>query len=159
MFMNLIRKKCGFTLIEILFTVVILGIIIIPITRLIIFSAYGKNKTKDFVVAFNLAKDKMERIKMLRFEDIINEGNDIYSQKELNVNPDAETFLKDYKEKYMIKYEPFDENIAQFERLVRVDESADKVHKNSMLKKITVIVRKKGEGKEISKLVTLICNY
>ena len=46
------KKKLGFTLIEVMVTIVILGILIVPLTRLIIFSVWGTKQTKDFVIAF-----------------------------------------------------------------------------------------------------------
>ena len=153
------NNRRGFTLIEILVTIVILGILIIPITRLIIFSVWGTSKTKDIVIAFNLAKDKMERMKILKFDDIINEENDIFSKRELETYPGADDFLKDYQERYLIKYKPFPEKIARFERRVIVDDSVDTLHKKSQLKKVKIVVKKKGSSRVLAELVTLVCNY
>jgi prepilin-type N-terminal cleavage/methylation domain-containing protein len=156
---NLRTKKSGFTLVEILVTVVILGIMIVPITKLIIFTIWGTGKTKDYVVALTLAKEKMERIKMLSFESVEDELNDIFTQDQLDKNPDSEAFLKDFKDKYLYDYEPFDEKLARFSRTVDVDEKVDKIHKDSILKKITVTVKNKIENRTLCTLVTYVCNY
>lgn len=149
----------GFTLVEIMVTIVILGIIIVPITRLIIFSVYGKEKTKDYVIAFNLAKEKMERLRMLDADTIGNESNDIFSADELAADPNAETFRKEFLAKYGLPYEPYPKEIAEFEREVRVDPEVDKIHKESMLKQVAVTVRKKGGGVALCELVTLFSRY
>lgn len=149
----------GFTLVEILVTIVILGIIIVPITRLIIFSVWGTEKTKDFVVAFNLAKEKMERLRLVPFDALGNESNDLWSEEELSRDPDAETFRKEYLARYGFEHAPADAETARFEREVRVDPAADKLHKASRLKKVTVTVRRKGGGEELCALVTLRSHY
>lgn len=149
----------AFTLIEVMVTIVILGIIIVPITRLIIFSIYGKEKTKDYVVAFTLAKEKMERLRMLPCDAIGNESNDIFSEEELARDPNAENFRKEFRDKYGVDYETFPPEIAQFEREVAVDTDVDKIHKEPMLKKVTVRVGRKGGATALCELVTLFSRY
>lgn len=148
-------RRRGFTLVEILFTVVILGIVIIPITRLIIFSVFGTEKTKDYVVAFHLAKRKMETLRLVPFDALENESNDLWTEEELSRDPDAEEFRKGFLARYGFDHAPCDGESARFEREVRIDPSADKIHKDSRLKKITVAVRRKGGGEELCALVTL----
>lgn len=147
------------TFIEILVTIVILGIVIAPVTRLIVFSAFGTGKTKDHVIAFNLARDKMERLKMLKFEELVDEGNDILTRAQLDLDQNSEEFLKEYKRRYLTDYPYYPEDQARFERIVKVDEKADTVHPVSIMKKVTVIVRSREKQEEVCRLITLVAHY
>ncbi len=153
------RGRRGFNLVEILVTVVILGIIITPITRLVIFTVWGTGKTVDHVVAFTLAKEKMERLRLLPFDKLEHESNDLWSEEELGSDPNAGEFRKEYRARYGVDHAPSPPDLARFEREVRVDPDADTVHKESRLKKVTVVVRRKGAGEELCALVTLFSRY
>jgi Tfp pilus assembly protein PilV len=140
-------------------TTVILGIIILPIVRMILFSVWGTEKTKDHVIAFNLARDKMERVRMLDFDNITNEENDIYTENNLDKDPDSEEFKKNWQEKYLMEYTPWPEELGRFTRTVHVDPTVDTVHENSILKKIRIEVVHRPTGKIMYNLVTLVTKY
>ena len=53
-------NKQGFTFIEILTVVFIIGIIALPFTNMFIFGVKGSNQNTDSVIASNLARDKIE---------------------------------------------------------------------------------------------------
>jgi prepilin-type N-terminal cleavage/methylation domain-containing protein len=63
--------KCkGFTLIEILTVVFLIGIIALPFTNMFMFGVRGSTNNAEHVVAYNLAREKIEEIKGLPFEAV-----------------------------------------------------------------------------------------
>ncbi len=62
----MIRKK-GFSFVEILLTLVILGIVIAPLMRMYSSALDNINANKDNIVAFNLARMEMEKTKNTNF--------------------------------------------------------------------------------------------
>lgn len=63
----MIIKKKGFTLNEILVSVALFSLLVIPIIKLLNFSAKGTVRTKKSIVAVSLASSKMEEYKYLGF--------------------------------------------------------------------------------------------
>lgn len=83
--LKLIKNNKGFTLIEILITLAVLGIVILPLSGLLINSLKINNNAKELLEANNIAQTYMENLKAGDFSSLIdetqtqslNEGNPI----------------------------------------------------------------------------------
>ena len=64
---SLTYRKSGFTLIEILTVVFLIGVVTLPFTNMFIFGVKGSHKNTDHVVGFNLARGKIEEVRALPF--------------------------------------------------------------------------------------------
>lgn len=146
----------GFSYIEVLFAIVILAIVIIPVTRLLLFSSWGTKESTEYILAYNLAFDKIEQIKMLEFNKIENEENDIYTKEEADKIQDFHKFMQLYKNKYKIDYTYFDNIRGAFARTVTVDNKVDTYNSPPKLKKVTINVYHKRSQKIFATLTTLI---
>ncbi|RKD34587.1 prepilin-type N-terminal cleavage/methylation domain-containing protein [Thermohalobacter berrensis] len=71
---NLINNKRGVTLIEILLTLTILGIIIIPLTNLFVNTVKNNKRSEDLMIATSISQKYMERI--LSHQVIADEGDE-----------------------------------------------------------------------------------
>lgn len=67
--------KRGFTLIEVLVTVLILSLIVIPIGNLFFQSAYSNKKSKENLLATIIAQDKMEELKAISINELRQRSN------------------------------------------------------------------------------------
>ncbi|MBR4570374.1 MAG: prepilin-type N-terminal cleavage/methylation domain-containing protein [Candidatus Riflebacteria bacterium] len=65
-----VGKCSGFTLIEILTVVFLIGIIALPFTNMFMFGVRGSTNNAEHVVAYNLAREKIEEIKGLPFNTV-----------------------------------------------------------------------------------------
>jgi len=155
---NVLSISCAkaFSYIEVLTATVILAIVIIPVTRLMNFSASGSRESAEYVVAYNLASEKMEQIKMLSFDKIENEENDIFTKAESEKIQDFHKFMQMYKHRYKLDYKFFNEEQGRFMRSVTIDDKVDPVNTPPKLKKVTVNIYLKDSRKERATIVTLI---
>lgn len=64
------KNKRGFTLIELIITIVLIGIVIIPSSIFLIESIKGAFKSEDIMVAVNLARMELERLNNVLYTDI-----------------------------------------------------------------------------------------
>ncbi len=183
---NAINRKTnkGFTLIEILTVVFLIGIIALPFTNMFIFGVKGTHNNTDHIQAFNLAREKIEEIKGLPFslvksdyenfrevfqdrtkyddayynEDVfINYFSDVFSQKSL-ADPETEkTFkkLKDiYPKAYLKQLDFYPNDYEKFRRVTKSEEISDSAS-TPKLKKITVLVYN-NKNQKIAELKTYI---
>lgn len=60
----------GFTLVEILIVITLAGLIALPFTNMFIFGVKGSNDNTEQVLAYNLAREKIEEIKSLPYEHV-----------------------------------------------------------------------------------------
>lgn len=60
----------GFTLIEILVVLTIVGLVIIPFTNMFLFGYKGSVDNIQYVIAYNLAREKIEMIRALPFHAV-----------------------------------------------------------------------------------------
>ena len=179
-----LSKSHGFTLIEILTVVFLVGVVALPFTNMFMFGVKGTSNNAEHVMAFNLAREKIEEIKGLPFEAIksdyenfreifqdrpqydeayYNEDNfvnyftDVFSEKSLK-NSDLATSYKKLKELYPKVYlKPLDLYPDDFEPLRRVT-LVEEISESAMppkLKKITVQVFNNKKNK-IAELKTFI---
>ncbi|MEZ7891900.1 MAG: prepilin-type N-terminal cleavage/methylation domain-containing protein [Candidatus Wallbacteria bacterium] len=146
----------GFSFIEILTAIVMLGIVIIPLTRLLLFSAQGSRESEEYLLAYSLATDKIEQIKMLSFDKVDNEENDIFTKEEAEKIQDFHKFMKLYKTRYKLDYKYYDANYGKFGRTVTIDDKVDAVNTPPKLKKVTVNIYNKTSKKELATINTLI---
>ena len=139
-------NKKGFSYIEVLTATVMLAIIVVPVTRLLLFSSWGTREAAEYVLAYNLAADKLEQIKMLTFDKIENEENDIFTKDEADKIPEFHKFMQLYKNKYKLDYNYYDAQQGVFARTVTIDDKLDSLNTPPKLKKVSVNVYLKGEG-------------
>ena len=169
-----ITKNCsgrhsGFTLIEIVTVVFLIGIIALPFTNMFMFGVRGSTNNAEHVVAYNLAREKIEEIKGLPFEAVnsdyknfrdvfldrpkyddayynednfINYFSDIFSESSLKKSENATSYKK-LKELYPKAYlKPLDLYPDEYESLRRVT-MVEEISESAMppkLKKIIVMV-------------------
>lgn len=68
--MPYIARQKGFTLLEVLLSVLILGIIIVSLAPILVFSSHSSEYNRAKTIATNLANRKMEEIRALPFNEI-----------------------------------------------------------------------------------------
>ncbi len=146
----------AFSYIEVLTATVMLAIVIVPVTRLLLFSSWGTRESSEYVLAYNLAADKIEHIKMLDFDKIENEENDIFTKEEADKIHDFHKFMQLYKKRYKIDYKYYDSQQGIFARTVTIDDKLDPYNSPPKIKKITVNVYMKGSKKILATVNTLI---
>ena len=177
-------NKRGFTFIEILTVVFIIGIIALPFTNMFIFGVKGSNQNTDSVIASNLARDKIEEIKALPFfviksdyenfrdvfqdrskyddayyneDNFINYFSDVFSEESLKNSESSTTYkkLKElYPKAYLKELELYPNDYSKFRRVTQVKEISESAMPPK-LKKITVSVFD-DRNKKIAELSTLI---
>lgn len=177
-------NKQGFTFIEILTVVFIIGIIALPFTNMFIFGVKGSNQNTDSVIASNLARDKIEEIKALPFfiiksdyenfrdvfqdrakyddayyneDNFINYFSDVFSEESLKNSESSTTFkkLKElYPKCYLKELELYPNEYSKYRRVTQVKEISESAMPPK-IKKITVSVFD-DRNKKIAELSTLI---
>lgn len=181
------RQRFGFTLVEILTVVFLVGLIALPFSNMFIFGVKGSNSNAEHVIAYNLAREKLEEIKGLPFSSVksdyqnfrdvfqdrssfddayYNEDNfvncfsDVYSNVSLN-DPETSKTYKKLKELYPSVYlkslEMYPDEYNKFRRVTRVEEISESAMPPS-LKKITVLVFN-NQDKKIAELRTFVGKY
>lgn len=63
-----IKSSKGFTIVEILLVLVLASMVAVSFSNMFIFGVKGSNDNADHVIAYNLAREKIEEIKGLPFE-------------------------------------------------------------------------------------------
>ena len=182
--LNQSSKSKGFTLIEILTVVFLIGVIALPFTNMFMFGVRGSANNAEHVIEYNLAREKIEEIKGLPFElvksdyknfrDIFqdrpkyddayyNEDNfiayfsDIFTENSLKKSEQATSYkkLKDLYPKAYLK--PLDLYPNEYESLRRVT-MVEEISESAMppkLKKITVLVYN-NKNQKIAELKTFV---
>ncbi len=176
--------KTGFTLIEILTVVFLVGLIALPFSNMFIFGVKGSNSNTEHVVAYNLAREKLEEIKGLPFSSIksdyenfrevfqdrskyddayynednfVNYFSDVFSDTSMNDTEKEKTYKK-LKEMYPAVYlkplELYPNEYDKFRRVVRIEEISESAMPPS-LKKVTVLVFN-NQDKKIAELKTFV---
>ena len=78
--------KRGFTLIELIMTIVVVGIIAVPISLLLTQHITSTFQSEDLAMAVDLARFEMEKVNNLAFANIINYTNTTYDGYNYTVN-------------------------------------------------------------------------
>lgn len=158
----------SFTLMEILITLVILGIVITPFSRIIWFGKKGVINIKVRTVADNLAREKIEELTLLRFTKIksdfavfssvfrgthhekfidMDENSELFSKNFSDIFTESqkkqypriyENFVDKYKEYYGRDYELYPEEFSEFRRVVTVE--TEEYPENPMIKIKNIII-------------------
>ncbi|MCK5684220.1 type II secretion system protein [bacterium] len=178
-------SRRSFTLIEILITLVILGILITPFTRIIWFGKKGVINIKNKTIVDNLAREKIEELTLLRFTRIksdfevfssvfrgthheafidMDENSelfkrnftDIFTKKLKKKFPRIfEKFVRKYKKYYGRDYELYPDEYSGYRRVVTVE--VEEYPENPMIKIKNIIVElfDKGNSQSLCRYVIL----
>lgn len=177
-------KRVGFTLMEILIVVFLVGLVALPFSNMFIFGVKGSHSNTEHVIAYNLAREKLEEVKGLPFElvksDYVNfrevyqdrtdyddayynedifikHFSDIFSPVSLD-DPELEKTYKKLKELYPETYlkplQLYPKGYEKFRRVMKVEEISESVSAPN-LKKLTVLLYNK-ENQKIAELRTLV---
>jgi prepilin-type N-terminal cleavage/methylation domain-containing protein len=174
----------GFTLVEILIVLTLVGVLALPFTNMFIFGVQGSHDNTEHVLAYNLAREKIEEIKGLPFEMVksdyenfrevfqdlqeydeayYNETtfekhfSDIYTN--ISIKEDKPKTLYNrlkplYPKGYLKTLVIYPDDHSNFRRLVRVEKIADSAMP-SKLKKVSVYIYDK-DNKKVAELSTFI---
>ncbi|MBU1108626.1 MAG: prepilin-type N-terminal cleavage/methylation domain-containing protein [Candidatus Riflebacteria bacterium] len=176
--------QTGFTLVEILIVLSLVGFLALPFTNMFIFGVRGSQDNAEHVLAYNLAREKIEEIKSLPFELIKSDYDnfrEVYQDRPGLDEPYfndasfeqyfsdvfADESLKDsnllstwnrlktmYPKTYLRKLQTYPPDYLNYRRIVRV-ESINESAQPSKTKKVSVLIFDK-ENKKIAELITLI---
>ncbi len=174
----------GFTLVEILVVLTLVGILALPFTNMFMFGVRGSYDNAEHVLAYNLAREKIEEIRSLPFDQIKSDYEnfrDVYMDRhgfdEPYYNDSAfekyfsdvftDESLKDselqmtwnrlkiaYPKTYLRNLQTYPPDYLNYRRVVKVDRVSESAMP-SKSKKITVLVFDR-DGKKIAELATLI---
>lgn len=67
---NSYSPRGGFTLVEILLVLGLVGMVALPFTNMFLFGYKGSSDNVEYVLAYNLAREKMEELKGLPFGEV-----------------------------------------------------------------------------------------
>jgi len=174
----------GFTLIEILVVLSLIGVLALPFTNMFIFGVRGSHDNAEHVLAYNLAREKIEEIKCLPFDLIKSDYEnfrDVYQDRhgfdEPYFNDSAfeqyfsdvftDESLKDsdlkmtwtrlktaYPKTYLRNLQMYPPDYINFRRVVKVERITESAMP-SKTKRISVLIFDR-DGKKIAELATLI---
>jgi prepilin-type N-terminal cleavage/methylation domain-containing protein len=176
-------KRFGFSLIELLISITIVGIVIFPIFSVFRTGKQGTIQNRDYFMAYNLARSRMEELKVLPFNKLtsdfdlfagiysdslmeefadmdVNEElfkknfTDIYTEASSKKYSDIyEKFCSRYTEYYGKAYELYSDEYSNFKRITYV--SSYKEYGDS-LKKVRVEIRHPRSDKPLAEIVSLM---
>lgn len=174
----------GFTFVEILIVLTLMGLVALPFTRMFVFGIQGSHENAEHITAHNLAREKIEEIRSLPFElvksDFENFRNvfrdrpnfekafespdefeksfsDVMTKEQSQSEEGRETYdrLKDlYKQAFRREIDLYSDEAKGFRRVMEVDDKFDNAIP-PRLKKITVRVFDRQEHK-LAEVVTLV---
>jgi len=181
---NTDRINQGFTLVEILVVLSLVGVLALPFTNMFMFGVRGSHDNAEHVLAYNLARDKMEEIKNLPYEliksdyenfrDVYQDRqgfdepyyndssfeqyfSDVFTDESLKDSENKITWTRlklAYPKTYLRQLQTYPEDYINYRRVVKVEQISESAMP-AKTKKVTVFVFNK-EGKKIAELVTLI---
>lgn len=174
--------RYAFTLVEILVVLTIVGVLALPFTNMFIFGVQGSHDNTEHVVAYNLAREKIEEIKGLPYDMIKSDYNhfrdvfqdridfdeayynevsfenyfsDVFCELAFKDDKVKTTYnrLKEIYHKGYLKPLPlYPSDYLNFRRVVRVEEISQSAQP-PRLKRITVMVFDR-DNKKIAELAT-----
>jgi prepilin-type N-terminal cleavage/methylation domain-containing protein len=170
------KGKCkGFTLIEILTVVFLIGVIALPFTNMFMFGVRGSTNNAEHVVAYNLAREKIEEIKGLPFEAVksdyknfrevfldrpkyddayYNEDNfvtyfsDVFTESSLKKSENATSYkrLKDlYPKAYLKPLDLYPNDYDSLRRVTMVEEISESALPPKLKKIIVMVYNSKNQ--------------
>lgn len=177
----------GFTFVEILIVLALMGLIALPFSRMFIFGVQGSYENADQILAHNLAREKIEEIRSLPFDMVKDDFENfraIYQdrpnfEKAYENRTDFEKIFTDVVTPEMVKddegkltYErlkelystaygrPFDlypEDVRGFRRVTTVDDRYDSAIPSRMKKVIVRVYDRQGHKQ--AEVVTLVSRH
>lgn len=174
----------GFTLVEILVVLFLVGLVALPFTNMFLFGVQGSHDNAEHVLAYNLAREKIEEVKGLPFELIksdyenfrevyqdrhkydeayYNEASfdkyfsDVFTDKSLNDSELKTTYTRLrqlYPKTYLKTLPTYPEDYRNFRRVMKVEQISDSAMPSKM-KKISVLVFDSDE-KKTAEIATFI---
>ncbi|MDD2998544.1 MAG: prepilin-type N-terminal cleavage/methylation domain-containing protein [Erysipelotrichia bacterium] len=174
----------AFTLIEILIVLFLAGLVALPFTNMFLFGVQGSHDNAEHVLAYNLAREKIEEMKGLPFDLIKSDYenfrevyqdrpqfdeayyndtafekffSDVFSNNSLNDSELKTTFTRlklIYPKTYLKQLQAYPEDYRHFRRLAKVEEISNSAMP-AKLKKVNVLVFDK-DNKKIAEIATFI---
>lgn len=165
----------GFTLIEILTVVFLIGIIALPFTNMFMFGVRGSTNNAEHVVAYNLAREKIEEIKGLPFDAVksdyknfrdvfldrpkyddayynedsfINYFSDIFTESSLKKSENATSYkkLKElYPKAYLKHLDLYPDDYDSLRRVTMVEEISESAMPPKLKKIIVMVYNNKNQ--------------
>ncbi|NLI77394.1 MAG: type II secretion system protein [Candidatus Riflebacteria bacterium] len=177
----------GFTFVEILIVLTLMGLVALPFTRMFVFGVQGSHENAEAIIAHNLAREKIEEIRSLPFElvkDDFENFRTVYRDRvefekafesraefekiftdvltrEGTQDPDGKETLDRlvplYKAAYRRDLEIYGDDLKGFRRVLEVDERYDSAIPPRM-KKVSVRVYDR-QGHKQAEVVTLVSRH
>ncbi len=170
------------TLVEVLTVLALVALVALPFTRMFTFGMQGSIESKEQVIAYNLAREKIEELKCLPFDDVAGDFavfkpvyqrlkmfdmaeestfnakfNDIFTDERIKPIEGKELFSlfkEAYAKVYRREYLPYSDEYNVFRRVTKVEDAADKATP-PRLKKVEVTVYDRNNHR-IAFLVTML---
>jgi len=177
-------RKTGITLVEILTVICLAGVVALPFTRMFQFGIQGSVENLEHIVAYNLAREKIEEVRSLPFEKVKSDFenfrdifvgipeyddavtspekfeaffSDIVTNERMKKDPEREVcekFLELYKKTYFREYDIYPDEFDGFRRMMEVDDRIDNAIP-PRLKKVSVKVIDR-KGRVLAEISTII---
>ena len=178
------RGRVGFSLVEVLAVLFLVGLVSLPFTRMFSFGRKGSIDNLEHILAHNLAREKIEEIRSLPFEMVKSDFDhfrEIYqdlpdmsdyfldpakfSEKFSDIFTHARSAKDDereiwdrfkelYSKAFLREYLLYEDELEAYRRITDVDERFDRSNP-PRLKKVTVKVFDE-KGLKLAELVTLV---
>ena len=178
------RRAPAFTLVEILIVMTLVGFVALPFTRMFLFGMQGSTENLEHIIAYNLAREKVEEVRSLPFHLVKSDFDnfatvfrdrpdfdeafesrdtfekmfsDIFTPSSIEKDPDAETYkrLKSlYKSAFLRDIELYPDEVKPYRRVMDVDSRYD-TSVPTRLKKVTVRVYDQQQHR-LAEVVTLV---
>lgn len=178
------QSKKAFTLIEILMVMTMVGLVALPFTRMFLFGMQGSTENLEHIIAYNLAREKIEEVRSLPFHliksdfenfstvyrdrpdfdkafenrDVFEKTfSDIFTPETSEAEHHSETYkrLKNlYKAAFLRDLELYPEEVKQYRRVMDVDSRYDP-SVPTRLKKVIVRIYDPDQHR-IAEVVTLV---
>ncbi|OGK05144.1 MAG: hypothetical protein A2W80_01460 [Candidatus Riflebacteria bacterium GWC2_50_8] len=178
------RQLQGFTLVEILVVLTLVGVLALPFTNMFIFGVRGSHDNAEHVLAYNLAREKIEEIKSLPFDQVKsdyenfrevyqdrhgfdepyyndssfeNYFSDVFTDESLKDGEMLMTWNRlklAYPKTYLRTLQTYPEDYLNYRRVVKVERVTESAMP-SKTKKVSVMIFDR-DGKKIAELATLI---
>lgn len=177
-------RRSAFTLVEILIVLSLAGLLALPFTNMFIFGVQGSHDNSEHVLAYNLAREKIEEIRGLPYEMVKSDYDnfrevfmdrpafdeayynsesfekyfsDVFTDKAMTDDKLKTTYTRlrlIYPKVYLKNIKTYPEDYRFFRRVTRVKEKMESAMP-SKLKTVTVLVFEK-DGKKIAELSTYV---
>lgn len=174
----------GFTLIEILIVLSLIGVVALPFSRLFLLGVKGTHDNTEHILSYNLAREKIEELKNVPFASIKSDFDnfrnifrdssgyggafedkdkfdsvfsDIFTERclvDAQIAVLFRSFSEEYRKVFRRNYKLYPEQMHGMRRVLDVDEFYDSAMP-PRLKKITVRVYSKS-GRKTAELTTLV---